>query len=159
MRHLPDGFCRILSGFLHGGRLCGLSRRLRAVLTAHVLRRQLVGFFHECHLLVHRGASLFSAFQFGFERGDAFQQFVHLRIVVLRLLVEVAECGIEVTVGSCRGLDGFRRGLHRLFRSAGLARSKSLSPSAAAVSRSNRSPNCCMARLRFSCRSSIAPCS
>ena len=30
MRHLPDGFCRVLSGFLHGGRLCGLSRcRLR----------------------------------------------------------------------------------------------------------------------------------
>ena len=102
MRHLPYGFCRVLSGFLHGGRLCGLSRcRPRAVLISHVLRRQLVGFFHECHLLVHRGASLFSAFQFGFERGDAFQQFVHLRIVVFRLLVEVAERGIEVAVGGC----------------------------------------------------------
>ena len=41
----------------------------------------------------------------------------------------------------------------------GLARSKSLPLSASAVSRSNRSPNCCMARLRFSCLSSIAPCS
>ena len=111
MRHLPDRCSRVLSGFLYEIRLCRLHRfRLAIVLTAHVLRRQLVGLLHECHLVIHSGRLALLAFQFRFQRGDALQQFVHFRVVVLRLLVEVAERGIEVAVGGCGGLDGFRSG-------------------------------------------------
>ena len=49
-------------------------------------------------------------FQFRFQRGDALQQHIHLRIVILRLFVKVAEGGVQVTVGGCGGLDGLRRG-------------------------------------------------
>ena len=123
MHYLPDGFRRVLSGFLHGVRLSRLHRfRLAAVLTAHVFRRQLIGLFHKCHLLIHSGRLAFLAFQFRFQRCDTLQQFVHLRVVVLRLLVEVTERGIEVAVGGCGGLDGFRCGLHRLFRSTGIGK-------------------------------------
>ena len=71
MRYLPDRCSRVLSGFLHGVRLCRLSDRwLCAVLPAHVLRRQFIGLLHECHLVIHSGCLAFLGFQFRFQRGD-----------------------------------------------------------------------------------------
>lgn len=55
------------------------------------------------------------AFQFRFQRGDALQQLIHLGIVVLRLFVEVAEGGVQVTVGGSGGLDSLRCGRLCLF--------------------------------------------
>ena len=111
MLHLSDRHCLVLLPFLHGSWLCPLFRRwLSSVLTAHVLCRQLVGLLHKSHLLVHRGSLAPLAFQFRLQRCDALQQFVHLRIVVFRLVVEVSERGVQVTVGGCGGLDGLRRG-------------------------------------------------
>ena len=106
MLHLSDRHCLVLLPFLHGSWLCPLFRRwLSSVLTAHVLCRQLVGLLHKSHLLVHRGSLAPLAFQFRLQRCDALQQFVHLRIVVFRLVVEVSERGVQVTVGGCGGLD------------------------------------------------------
>ena len=123
MRHLPDRCCRVLSGFLHWIRLCRLSDRwLCAVLSTHVLRRQFVGLLHKCHLVIHSGRLAFLAFQFRFQRSDALQQFVHIRVVVLRLFIEVAERGIEVAIGGCGRLDGLRGGFHVLFRSSGIGK-------------------------------------
>ena len=102
--HLPYRCRRVLLSLLHSSWLCRLFR-LSSVLTAHVLCRQLVGFLHKCHLLVHRGSLALLAFQFRLQRCDALQQLVHLRIVILRLFVEVAEGGVQVTVGGCGGLD------------------------------------------------------
>ena len=114
MIHLSDRHCRVLLSLLHGGRFCRLFR-LPTVLTAHVLCRQLVGLLHKSHLVVHGGSLALLAFQFRFQRGDALQQLIHLGIVILRLFVEVAEGGVQVTVGGSGGLDGLRRGWLCLF--------------------------------------------
>ena len=92
--------------------LSGLS-----VLTAHISCGQLVGLFHQCHLLIHSGIGVLSAFKLCFKHGYTLFQFVHLFIVPLRLFIETAQGGVQVTVGIGRGL--YRplhfRSLFRLF--------------------------------------------
>ena len=103
--HRSDG---VLPGFAHSGRHC-LLLGLSAILTAHVLCRQFIGLFHECHLVVHIGSLAFSAFKFRFQRGDTLQQFLHVRTFLLWLLIETAKRGIQVTVGGGGRADALRR--------------------------------------------------
>ena len=97
----------MLPGFAHCCRHC-LLFGLSAILTAHILRRQFVGLLHESHLVVHIRCPAFLAFKFRFQRGDALQKFLHIRIFLLRLFIETAKRGIQVTVGGGRRADALR---------------------------------------------------
>ena len=107
LRHLFHGTDGVLPGFAHCCRHC-LLFGLSAILTAHILRRQFVGLLHESHLVVHIRCPAFLAFKFRFQRGDALQKFLHIRIFLLRLFIETAKRGIQVTVGGGRRADALR---------------------------------------------------
>ena len=153
MLHLSDRHCLVLLPFLHGSWLCPLFRRwLSSVLTAHVLCRQLVGLLHKSHLLVHRGKPCPSRFPVptpAMRCAPTIRPSPHCRFSAGR-----------------RSFRAWRSGHGRRLRRTGWSaawlalpflpcrpdwRGRSPPPfSVPAISRSNMSPSCPMARLRLS---------
>ena len=102
--NLLDRHCRMLFRLPYRRCLCCLL----SVLTAQIFGCQFIRLFHKHHLLVHRGTFFLLPFKFRFQRGYALHQLLHFSTVSRRLLIEVAECGVQVTVGGGRRPDCLR---------------------------------------------------